>query len=291
MTQHDGRKLAGSTDDVEAKSAGLTRREWILRLGEAAVLAGFSGVAADGLTSPESLTVPDTASSIALPPGLYDPSGEHMAHVLFRDSRFITPPPGSETEYAVARTASAFEPAFFSQEDFKVARRLVVLVLNSRAGGEAGSGLSPVDEETADEIAEWIDLTLSQAAATREAAKKLSAQHRELAIHYHDEEAVRRLETSDPEKGWKEGLAWLEAESHKTFNQGFPALTEVQQVQLLDSIGDLKSNANRETAGTGFYRLLKNATIRGYYTSRAGLKELDYKGNAFYPESPGCPNK
>jgi hypothetical protein len=31
--------------------------------------------------------------------------------------------------------------------------------------------------------------------------------------------------------------------------------------------------------------------IRGFYTSRLGLKELDYKGNAFYAESPSCPNK
>jgi len=26
----------------------------------------------------------------------------------------------------------------------------------------------------------------------------------------------------------------------------------------------------------------------GFYTSKEGLKELDYKGNSFYSVSPGC---
>ena len=47
----------------------------------------------------------------------------------------------------------------------------------------------------------------------------------------------------------------------------------------------IRSAAN---AGTRFYDLLKAESIRGFYTSRRGLKELDFKGNSFYAESPGC---
>jgi hypothetical protein len=37
-----------------------------------------------------------------------------------------------------------------------------------------------------------------------------------------------------------------------------------------------------------FFKLLKAEIIRGFYTSQAGLKEVDYKGNGFYAKSPGC---
>ena len=37
-----------------------------------------------------------------------------------------------------------------------------------------------------------------------------------------------------------------------------------------------------------FFETLRNEAIRGYFTSAAGLKELDYKGNAYNPECPGC---
>jgi hypothetical protein len=272
--------------------SGLTRREWILRLGEAAILAGFSGAAAEANAGPELQLTSEGIASTALPPGLYDASPEHMAHVLFRDARFITPPPGSETEYAMPH-AGTFQPAFFSADEFKVARRLVEFMLNFH--GDAAN-LPPVDGETLDEVAEWIDLVLSQAAATREAARNLSKQHRELAMHYYGEEAVRRLETADPDAAWRQGLTWLDQESHKLGGQGFLNLSEAQQLQLLTSISDTASriggqggNQASESPGGRFYRVLKTETIRSYYTSRAGLKELDYQGNAFHPESPGCP--
>ena len=290
MTESDKRKQADTAERGATQAEGLTRRQWILRLGEAAVLAGFSGAAAEALTNTQLPTASATTGSAGLPPGLYESSGEHMAHVLFRDSRFIAPPPGSETEYAVAHAATGFEPAFFSRDEFKIARRLVELVLNSQADAASGSGIAPVENDTVDEITEWIDLALSQSAATREAATNLSSQHRELAVHYYGGEAVRRLETADLEKGWKEGLAWLQEESN-TRGQNFLGLSEAQQIQLLDSISTLKGNAGAEGPAGNFGRLLKASTIQGYYTSRAGLKELDYKGNAFYPESPGCPNK
>jgi hypothetical protein len=283
--------IAGSGTGAEA--AGLTRREWILRLGEAAILAGFSGATADAFADPEPHAAAAAIPSTALPPGLYHASSEHMAHVLFRDARFISPPPGSETEYALPHLAP-FGPAFFSADEFKVARRLVELMLNVH--GDAAN-LPPVDNATLDEVAEWIDLVLSQAAATREAARNLSAQHRELALNYYGEEAVRRLETADPNAGWRQGLAWLDQESHRLAGQGFLGLAEAQQIELLDSISDAsgktgdQADRTADSPGHGFYRLLKTETIRGYYTSQSGLKELDFQGNAFHPESPGCPVK
>ena len=36
------------------------------------------------------------------------------------------------------------------------------------------------------------------------------------------------------------------------------------------------------------YLFVRREAVRGYFTSQAGLKELDYKGNAFYGACPGC---
>ena len=50
-----------------------TRRAWILRLGGATILTGFSG---SGLDAQES----GASESGKLPPGLYQPSLDHLAH-------------------------------------------------------------------------------------------------------------------------------------------------------------------------------------------------------------------
>jgi len=270
-------------------ASSLTRRQWFLRLGEAAVLAGFSGVAEEGVLALDFQT-PAADSQVGLPPGLYGPSPAHMAHALISDQRFVTPPLGSETEYA-APSPGPFGSAFFSREDFPKVRRLVRVMLNTGDASAMPAGIAAVGDETVDEIAQWIDMVLHQASAVRQAALGLSAQHRTLAAHYYGEEArVRQLENEDEQKTWNEGLSWLKAEAAKLSAQGFLSLTEAQQAGLLSS-ADLPSGQHPESAATLFYRALKRRTIEGYYTSQAGLEELDYQGNAFHAESPGCPQK
>jgi hypothetical protein len=43
-----------------------------------------------------------------------------------------------------------------------------------------------------------------------------------------------------------------------------------------------------ERAKDPFLIWMRSRTLDGFYTSQQGLEELDYKGNAFYAESPGC---
>ena len=40
-----------------------------------------------------------------------------------------------------------------------------------------------------------------------------------------------------------------------------------------------------------FFEIARTEAVRGYYTTAAGLEELDYKGNAYYADSPGCEAK
>jgi len=262
----------------------ITRREWLLRLSGAASLLGFSGVAGDTSAAVgQEASTAQMSTAQGLPPGLYEPSNDHMTHALMSDGRFVAIPPGSETDFVV-RSAGPFKPRFFSAEEFPVVHRLIELVLGE---ADATSPAGPLDD-TVQEIAEWIDLIAASAGGVRAAARGLSAQHRALAIAYYGSEVVQRLETAEPEKTWRAGLHWLAAESDKRHGRAFLQLSPPQQVDLLASLSDARPDRSSENAGTQLFGLLKRQTLQGFYTSQLGLKELDYKGNAFYGECPGC---
>jgi hypothetical protein len=141
--------------------------------------------------------------------------------------------------------------------------------------------LGEVDAPVIREIAQWIDLTVSEAPAVRAAARALSPGHRTLAVHFYGLDSVRKLESFDPQKIVREGLEWLAANN-------FAALREPDQIALLQSISDARATRNERNAGTEFFAYLKEHVIDGFYTSRAGLEELGYRGNGFYASPPGC---
>jgi hypothetical protein len=226
-----------------------TRRAWLLRLGEFTALAGFAGVPG------EAASVPSQASQ--LPPGLYEPSLDHLVHMRMAQGRGQIPA-GSETDFVRPRSGP-YRPEFFSPPEFQTVIRMVELIL----------GDPPPAPETISEVAEWIDLVVSQSAAVRRAAQALSPAHRTLALHYEGKAHVEERETADLQAICREGLTRL---------ADFAGLDKQRQLELLSSM-----------SSDPFFALIKAETIRGYYTSRDGLAELDYKGNSFYTESPGCP--
>jgi len=260
----DNKEQTPQTDD-------LTRREWILRLGELMALAGISG------------TVPELASSLAkaqsidansLPPGLYEASQDHLVHALSSAGKNWSPPPGSETEYAVP-AVPAYAPQFFFAEEFKVVTRLIEIFLGK------------VDGVAISDAAQWFDRWLHSAAAVRNAALHLDPLHRILAVAYYGEDSVRELENSHPDDIARIGLSALHELANKRYGRDFLQLTEAEQVYLLKATGNLESG----TDAYKFFDLTRHEAIRGYYTSAGGLEELDYKGNAYYTESPGCKEK
>lgn len=212
----------------------LTRRNWILRLGGGAALSQFS--------------VPDAAAAPPekLPPGLYQPSLQHLAHSL---------------KAAAAPGAEPLLRHHFGAEDFALLKTIVARVL-----GEEASIPSVL------EIAGWIDMVVGRSDEVRSAARSLSPAHRRLAIDYYGEDAVRELESEDPQSICGEGLAALK-------RAGFEALDGQTQTEHL---------VNLENANDPFIVWVKHRALDGFYTSKQGLQELDYKGNSFYAQSPGC---
>jgi hypothetical protein len=270
-SEADGSATPDNTD--------ITRRELLLRLGGTAVLMEFRGVPVAAAVGPaEGQSGPEAAEAAQLPPGLYEPSEDHMTHALTADSRFHPIPTDSPTDF-VPEPTGRFQPRFFSPAEFPVVRRLVALVL-----GESEEGVEA--KATISEVSEWIDLEVFHAPGVREAALKLSPQHRAAAVAYYgEEEPVKALETHEPQKVWREGLDWLSAESSHRWEKAFLDTPEASQIELLRSLNE---HAEAQNAGTRLFVLLKSQVANGFYPSQRGLKELDYKGNAFYAECPGC---
>jgi hypothetical protein len=208
------------------------------------VLTGFSGV-------------PGSAAE-RLPAGLYLPSTDHVAHVL--------------KATASARPFAGYSPQFFSPDEFRFIRRIIELLL----------GDIPDGGDVISEIAAWIDLTVYDAAAVREAANNMTAPHRALAIAYYGIGPVRELETSDPQEVCRQGMRALAKHEGASTDEGLRSL-------MARDVGAQRTGGNDAIAV--FLSFLKKRAFEGYYTSRQGLRELDYKGNSFYAEPPGCTHR
>ena len=258
-------------DNAESRAADdLTRRQWILRLGELIALAGVSGIipeVADSLFGQQT-------SSVALPPGLYEPSQDHLVHALGSAGTKWIPPRGSETDY-VFQEIGPYHPQFFSGEEFRAVTRLLGILLGK------------VDPNALSEAARWFDLYLYSAAGVRTAAIELDPMHRILAVEFFGEDAVREIETADPQTIARSGLNALQQLSTRTYEHEFLQLTDAQQAELITMI----ANAQPQSDLRKLYDLARKEAIRTYYTSAEGLRELDYRGNAYYGESPGCTPK
>ena len=251
--------------DAPDLSNAISRREWLLRLGEMVALAGVSGI------------VPSASLSVfgqeiaELPPGLYAPSSDHLVHALSSGNQWITAPQGSETDYALP-PALPYVPRFFSAEEFTVLTRMVETILGK------------VESSALAQTTQWIDLWFHSSVGAREAAQRLDPLHRALAAAYYGESAVKELETADPAAIAHAAFIALRKAANEKYRGDFATLNAEQQTELLRSIGGM----NGEDPLPKFVALVRGEAIRGYFTSAAGLKELDFKGNAYYGECPGC---
>ena len=245
----------------------LTRRQWLLRLGEMGVLAGISGLV------PEISTHLFSAAEeyAELPPGLYLPSADDLVHALASAHKHSAPPPGGETDY-VQPGSSPFQPLFFSTEEFRIVTRLVEIILGK------------VEAPALSQATAWIDLWFHSAEGVRAAARNLDPQHRVLAVAFYGEEPVHDLETRDQAAVAHDGIAALGDLSVKEHGSGFLELSASQQEELVREFGKTEPP---NSLGK-FFQVIRAEAIRGYYTSAEGLKELDYKGNSYYANCPGC---
>lgn len=90
---------------------------------------------------------------------------------------------------------------------------------------------------------------------------------------------------------FRTGLAWLDAFATEKQGGHFASLASNVRESLLRKLAYRREQSPTELQGQEFFTLIRRYTVTGYYTSRAGLEELDYPGLRLYSSSPECPHK
>jgi gluconate 2-dehydrogenase gamma chain len=78
------------------------------------------------------------------------------------------------------------------------------------------------------------------------------------------------------------GLMWLNIESSRRFEgKVFSELTETQRIEIVEDIAwPEEAKGTEMEAGANFFSHMRFMTVSGYFTSKEGIKTLDYQGNA-----------
>ncbi|MDX1675829.1 MAG: gluconate 2-dehydrogenase subunit 3 family protein [Longimicrobiales bacterium] len=85
------------------------------------------------------------------------------------------------------------------------------------------------------------------------------------------------------------GLAWLDDESRARYGVVFVEASEEQRAGLLDALAWPDRAAPEVEAGVEFFNRFRDLVASGFYTSRIGIADLDYRGNTYVTEWNGCP--
>jgi gluconate 2-dehydrogenase gamma chain len=85
------------------------------------------------------------------------------------------------------------------------------------------------------------------------------------------------------------GLAWLDRECERRFDKRFVACDDAQRRDLLDDISGLEPPTVMLTQGVAFFRMFRDLTASGFWTSKMGIADLQYMGNTLVADWKGCP--
>lgn len=149
--------------------------------------------------------------------------------------------------------AASKAPQFFTESEWKTVRLLCDLVLppDDRSVGAVEAG-----------VPEFIDFMMT------------------------DDEVPGRRARQVAMRG---GLAWINHRSLERFQRDFTQVSEAQRRQVLDEIAWPDSAAPEVSQGVAFFNSFRDLVATGFWSSKVGIEDLDYRGNRFVPEWTGCP--
>jgi hypothetical protein len=76
-----------------------------------------------------------------------------------------------------------------------------------------------------------------------------------------------------------EGLAWIDAESHRRFGHEFNAIGETEKNQICDDICFIERAAPELKDAAKFFARFRDLTASGFYTTPDGMRDIGYTGN------------
>ena len=75
------------------------------------------------------------------------------------------------------------------------------------------------------------------------------------------------------------GLRWLNNYSIKLFGKRFSAITPSQRIEIVEEIAYPNEAKSEVSQGAAFFSRVRDLTVTGFYTTKIGFQDLDYKGN------------
>jgi len=87
------------------------------------------------------------------------------------------------------------------------------------------------------------------------------------------------------------GLAWLDRECVNRVDKAFIDCTDAQRTDVLDDIAWPRKAPPELSHGVAFFNSFRDLTASGFWTTKMGMKDLQYMGNVFVPEWKGCPDE
>jgi gluconate 2-dehydrogenase gamma chain len=148
--------------------------------------------------------------------------------------------------------ADAFRPAFFTAHEYETVRILAdqIIPRDERSGSASDA-----------KVPEFIDFMMADPDTASEGRTAM-----------------------------RDGLAWIDRESHRRFNRTFAACAESERAALLDEIAWPARAKPEMKPGVTFFNSFRDLTASGFWSSEIGVKDLEYLGNAVVPEWKGCPD-
>jgi gluconate 2-dehydrogenase gamma chain len=98
---------------------------------------------------------------------------------------------------------------------------------------------------------------------------------------------------SDPEIQFpmRYGAGWLDARARGLHNTSFLDLSREQQTAMLRRLAYKNEYREGDEEGRAFFKLIREYTMMGFYTSRIGQVELDNPNlKTHYDQVPDCPH-
>lgn len=97
------------------------------------------------------------------------------------------------------------------------------------------------------------------------------------------------IDRPNNQKWMRAGLEWLDAQANTRFAKPFADATGEQREQILNDIAWPARAPATMADGVSFFNRFRDLTSSGFWSSRIGVKDLQYEGNLFVPDWNGCP--
>lgn len=87
------------------------------------------------------------------------------------------------------------------------------------------------------------------------------------------------------------GLAWLDVECQQRYDKLFVDCDETERLSVLDDIAWPAKAKPEHAHGVAFFTSFRDLTAGGFWTTKAGIDDLQYLGNRSVARWNGCPDE